>query len=225
MLSSILIVAEESKEVKELAQGLSRAGFDFRFVPPDADITLEAGRDGTPLVIIEVSEAFSFNHLEDSSQRIRRVMTIPVMALIPKWALFNLKPGFPIDDFVVLPCDEREFILRVRWLLHATGVPDLGEVVKGGELAVDTAKAEVTLGGQRLDITFREYELLRFLMSNKGRVFTREALLNKVWGYDYFGGDRTVDVHIRRLRSKIEVNGTIYIETVRNIGYRFREDL
>ncbi len=224
-MSSILIVAGENKDVKELAQGLSRAGFNFRFVLPGADIVSEAGKDGIKLVIVEVSESFSFNLLEESSRQLRQEMTIPVMALVPRWALFNLKPGFPIDDFVVTPCDEREFILRVRWLLHATGALDIGEVVKGGGLMVDTTRAEVTLDGSRVDLTYREYELLRFLMSNKGRVFTREALLNKVWGFDYFGGDRTVDVHIRRLRSKIEENGTVYIETVRNIGYRFREDL
>jgi two-component system alkaline phosphatase synthesis response regulator PhoP len=71
-------------------------------------------------------------------------------------------------------------------------------------------------------LTFKEYELLRFLLSNKGKVFSREALLNKVWGYDYFGGDRTVDVHIRRLRGKLDDSDCI--ETVRNIGYRFRDE-
>ena len=71
-------------------------------------------------------------------------------------------------------------------------------------------------------MTFKEYELLKFLVTNKGRVFSREALLNSVWGYDYFGGDRTVDVHIRRLRSKLDESDCI--ETVRNIGYRFRDD-
>ena len=73
-------------------------------------------------------------------------------------------------------------------------------------------------------LTFKEYELLKFLARTSGRVFTREALLNRVWGYDYYGGDRTVDVHIRRLRSKIEDSSHTFIETVRNIGYRFRKD-
>jgi two-component system alkaline phosphatase synthesis response regulator PhoP len=73
-----------------------------------------------------------------------------------------------------------------------------------------------------VEFTFREYELLRFLAANEGRVFTRDTLLDRVWGYDYYGGDRTVDVHIRRLRSKIEDAGHTFIETVRNIGYRFR---
>jgi DNA-binding response OmpR family regulator len=80
------------------------------------------------------------------------------------------------------------------------------------------------VGGNPVMLTFREYELLKFLASNRGRVFTREALLNRVWGYDYYGGDRTVDVHIRRLRSKIEDASHTFIETVRNIGYKFNKD-
>ena len=75
-----------------------------------------------------------------------------------------------------------------------------------------------------IELTFKEYELLLYLAGNKGRVFTRESLLNKVWGYDLFGGDRTVDVHIRRLRSKIEDPEHTFIETVRNIGYRFKKN-
>ena len=95
-------------------------------------------------------------------------------------------------------------------------------MIKCGGLIIDLARCEVTVSGVTVELTFKEYELLKFLASNKGRVFTREALLNKVWGYDYYGGDRTVDVHIRRLRSKIEVSDYSFIETVRNIGYRFK---
>ena len=76
-----------------------------------------------------------------------------------------------------------------------------------------------------IDLTFKEYELLKLMATNRGRVFTRDNLLDKIWGYDYFGGDRTVDVHIRRLRSKIEDANHSYIETVRNIGYKFIKDL
>jgi DNA-binding response OmpR family regulator len=82
----------------------------------------------------------------------------------------------------------------------------------------------VTVNGALVELTFKEYELLKLLAANRGRVFTREALLDKLWGYDYFGGDRTVDVHIRRLRSKIEDAEHTYIETVRNIGYRFKKN-
>jgi two-component system alkaline phosphatase synthesis response regulator PhoP len=83
----------------------------------------------------------------------------------------------------------------------------------------------VTVEWRIVELTFKEYELLKLLASNKGRVYTREILLDKIWGYDYYGGDRTVDVHIRRLRSKIEDSNHNFIETVRNIGYRFKKGL
>jgi DNA-binding response OmpR family regulator len=96
-------------------------------------------------------------------------------------------------------------------------------VLRCGALLIDLANYKVMLDGRPIELTFKEYELLRFLASNRDKVFTREALLNRVWGYDYFGGARTVDVHIRRLRSKIEDRGHAFIETIRNVGYRFHE--
>ena len=97
------------------------------------------------------------------------------------------------------------------------------DIIRCGDLVIDSAKCEVSLGGKSIILTFKEYQLLKFLANNKGKVFTRDVLLDKVWGWDYYGGDRTVDVHIRRLRSKIEDKDHSFIETVRGIGYRFRE--
>ena len=93
-----------------------------------------------------------------------------------------------------------------------------------GDLKIDQARCEVSVGEKLVSLTFKEYELLKFLVTNRGRVFTRESLLDKVWGFDYFGGDRTVDVHVRRLRSKIEDAEHSFIETVRGIGYRFKDE-
>ncbi len=97
-----------------------------------------------------------------------------------------------------------------------------GPVIKSGDLIIDPVKCEVHLGGRLLALTFKEYEMLKLLAINPGKVFTREALLNEVWGYDYFGGDRTVDVHVRRLRAKVEDPVHSFIETVRNVGYKFK---
>ena len=88
-------------------------------------------------------------------------------------------------------------------------------------MTIDLVTCEVTVDGRKADLTFKEYELLKLMARNRGRVFTREALLDKIWGYDYYGGDRTVDVHMRQLRSKMSDATHTYIETVRNIGYRF----
>lgn len=126
------------------------------------------------------------------------------------------------DDLLVTPYRKQELLTRVRRLLHKSGKAESGTIVRHGDLTIDDAGYEVKVSGGRIDLTFREYQLLRYLAVNPSKVFTRDNLLNKVWGYDYFGGDRTVDVHIRRLRSKLEDAGHIFIETVRNVGYRFK---
>jgi len=89
-------------------------------------------------------------------------------------------------------------------------------------MVINLTNYEVTISGKIISLTFKEFELLKFMVRNQGRVFSRDDLLRKIWGYEYYGGDRTVDVHIRRLRSKIEDGNHSFIETVRNIGYRFR---
>ena len=95
-------------------------------------------------------------------------------------------------------------------------------MIRHGKLMIDLEKYEVSLNGSTLTFTFKEYELLKFLATHPGKVFTRDVILNKVWGYDYYGGTRTVDVHIRRLRSKLEEGPQTYLETVRGVGYKFK---
>jgi DNA-binding response OmpR family regulator len=96
-------------------------------------------------------------------------------------------------------------------------------MVRVGDMTINAANFEVSVGGRRVSLRFKEYELLLLMAANPGRVYSREALLNKVWGYDYLGGTRTVDVHIRRLRSKIEDAEHTFIETVWQVGYRFKD--
>ncbi|HJP40246.1 MAG TPA: response regulator transcription factor [Dehalococcoidia bacterium] len=124
------------------------------------------------------------------------------------------------EDFLVLPASAIELSRRVEraiWKKHGV---DSDNRLDCGSLQIDLSNYRVSVHDESVVLTFKEYELLRFLALNSGRVFTREQLLNRVWGYDYFGGARTVDVHIRRIRSKIEVQGDTFIETVRNVGYR-----
>ncbi|MBI3087283.1 MAG: winged helix-turn-helix transcriptional regulator [Candidatus Omnitrophica bacterium] len=98
---------------------------------------------------------------------------------------------------------------------------ELKNGLKHGALAMDFERYEVHVRGEPVDLTYKEFELLKFLATHPGRVFSREALLDKVWGYDYYGGTRTVDVHVRRLRAKLETGRRVYIQTVRNVGYKF----
>ena len=106
-------------------------------------------------------------------------------------------------------------------LRHRAGSGD-GSIVNLGELRIDTDTYKVTAKGRPLDLTFKEFELLRFLATHAGRVYTRPALLREVWGYDFYGGTRTVDVHVRRLRAKLGAEHEHLIETVRSVGYRAR---
>ncbi|HET9200069.1 MAG TPA: response regulator transcription factor [Dehalococcoidia bacterium] len=144
----------------------------------------------------------------------------PVLAAIHEHSLDAEALEFA-GDIVVEPFSDAELLTRVRLaLLRATGELS-ADTIKRGDLLIDVGNYRVLLNQQPVDLTYKEYELLKFLATNDGKVFTREALLNRVWGYNYYGGARTVDVHIRRIRSKIEAGGHAYIETVRNVGYRF----
>jgi DNA-binding response OmpR family regulator len=131
-----------------------------------------------------------------------------------------------MDDVVLHTCGPVELEARIRLAigrLHATRDEDAPDahVIRTGEVVVDDATYTATIGGRPLDLTFKEFELLKYLAQHPGRVFTRDQLLQEVWGYDYFGGTRTVDVHVRRLRAKLGPEHETLIGTVRNVGYRF----
>ncbi len=180
------------------------------------------GRD-LDLVFIAIDGKPDSSEMINLAQGIKQESHLPVIALLSKDALHRLDSGLIVDDFVVEPWDATEIVLRAKRILKKTESAAKQDLIECGDLTIDLAKYEVYVNNRPIELTFKEYELLRFLASNRGRVFTREALLNEVWGYDYYGGDRTVDVHIRRLRSKIEDSSHIFIETVRNIGYKFKE--
>ena len=173
----------------------------------------------TDAVIIEAAATLEeTRRLLESPARANRV---PVLLLLRGDQLAGVDPAWAVDDIAVVPARPDELALRLRRAIWRRSGLDLGNSLRSGDLLVDLANYKVFVEEEPVSLTFKEFELLRFLMTNRGKVFTREALLNRVWGYEYFGGARTVDVHIRRLRSKIETGSTIYIETVRNVGYRF----
>lgn len=153
-----------------------------------------------------------------------RPQRAPLLLLVRPDQIPAIDPTWPADDFAVLPLAAEELRLRLRRAVYRKTGADSASILRGEGLMLDLANYKVFVNDQPVALTFKEFELLRFLMTNRGKVFTREALLNRVWGYEYFGGARTVDVHIRRLRAKIETGTTVYIETVRNVGYRFPVD-
>jgi two-component system alkaline phosphatase synthesis response regulator PhoP len=131
------------------------------------------------------------------------------------------------DDYIVKPFSTRELVARVKAILRRiTNVASQeNESIKHGDITIDCSRREVYKSGQPLEMPLKEFELLKMLIQNKGKVLSRELLLEKIWGFDYYGETRTVDVHIRYLRQKIEHDDSnpIYIETIRGIGYKFND--
>jgi DNA-binding response OmpR family regulator len=125
------------------------------------------------------------------------------------------------DDFCLTPFHPREMEARLKHLFWRQGGGMRPELVEYGPLSLNLETYQATIAGRPLDLTYMEYELLKFLAQNTGKVFTREMLLSRVWGYEYYGGARTVDVHIRRLRAKMGEEHANLIQTVRSVGYRF----
>jgi len=125
------------------------------------------------------------------------------------------------DDLLVAPWSAGELAVRLRHLAAVRGTPSGAETIEHGGLTINLETYQAAIAGRALDLTYMEYELLRFFAINPGRVLTRETLLSRVWGYEYYGGARTVDVHVRRLRAKLGEEHASLIHTVRSVGYRF----
>ena len=212
---------EDSSLHSEWMDALDDEGIDIFLVERSADMD---SLDDTALPHLAL---LNLSTLSNSSTKsfIERCesLKLPVIALVsPEMLLdFDLKLG--VSDFVVSPPDTDEIVTRVKLTLHRNRNEDDDDVRRAGSLVINPSTYEVSLRGTRVNLRFKEYELLRLLATNPGRVYSREALLSSIWGYDYFGGTRTVDVHIRRLRSKIEDADHPYIETIWNVGYRFRD--
>ena len=181
------------------------------------DIPLDESPD---LVVVDIA-LMPAEDLSAFLQRCKEVQ-LPVLAVVSQEHRSLLDPTLPVEDFIFSPLGDAELRIRVRHILWKTGSWDSGQVVRIGDLLIDQERYEISVAGRRVILTYKEYQLLCLLATNPGRVYSREALLSRVWGYDYFGGTRTVDVHIRRLRSKVEDATHLFIETVRNVGYRFR---
>ncbi len=220
-MPNVLIVAEAADEIEQLAAALAEGDIACSRVSADLPAEELLADQSPDLIVVADDDVPSLSVLIDELRRLRRV---PIIALTRLDAVGRLNGRLDVDDFIIEPWNPAELVAR-SWRLLGRAGGDPADQICHGDLVIDTARCEVAVAGRPVLLTFKEYELLRFLASNPGRVFTRDALLNRVWGYDYFGGDRTVDVHVRRLRSKIEPPGHSFIETVRNIGYRFAKSV
>ncbi len=220
--SRVVVLARESAVIHELMDGLAQRGYSCTLVSSEEE--LETG-ETIDLLLIEAGNGLAGSALKHLTRRIKKDLHVLIILLIDKETLAGTENNANVEDFVLKPYNVNELVVRIKRLLkeNKTG-EEPAEYLRSGDILIDLARCTVAVAGRVIDLTFTEYELLKFLVSQKGHVFTREVLLNKIWGYDYFGGERTVDVHIARLRSKIEDPTHNFIETVRNIGYRIKAD-
>jgi two-component system phosphate regulon response regulator PhoB len=226
-IESILVVEDEEDIVDLIEYHLKQFGYSV-ITALDGPSGLELARKKRPGLVIldlmlpgmdgkDVCRALKSNALTQS---------IPILMLTAKTEEVDRVIGFELgaDDYVTKPFSPRELVLRVKAILRRKEAPAEGDkVIQIGDLLIDIDRHQVSLKKNPLQLTSTEFKLLVELVSNRGRVQTRERLLDKVWGYTYEGYARTVDTHIRRLREKLGSLGD-FIETIRGVGYRFREE-
>ena len=205
----------------DLVRVLEFAGIPWQSVAGDAEV-----RDGVWSAALVSAEEQPATAFAMAAQLRRGDLSVgPVLLLVRGSQLGDLEGRHDaFDDFCVVPAHPSELEARVRHLLAAdVGLELPPEVVEYEGLLLNLETYQASIEDRPLDLTYMEYELLKFFASNPGRVFTREVLLSRVWGYEYYGGARTVDVHVRRLRAKLGEEHAGLIQTVRSVGYKFGE--
>jgi len=202
-----------------LTEGLLSAGFSPVPVVDVAALAEHEPQEGWGALVVELGEDPATPLA--LARRARDAMDIPTLVVASRAQTAGLLDGAEFDDFLLTPIDNDELGLRLRRIASRPGGLPADERIDFKDLTLDLATYQATLDGGPLDLTYMEYELLRFFVTHPVRVWSREQLLERVWGYDYFGGARTVDVHVRRLRAKLGEERASWITTVRSVGYRF----
>jgi two-component system phosphate regulon response regulator PhoB len=224
---TILVVDDEEDILQLLDFNLRQAGFDV-LTASDGEEALEvANRELPDLIVLDLMlPGIDGNDVCRQLRQQPETRTIPIIMLTAKGEEIDRVVGFELgaDDYVTKPFSPRELILRIKAILRriADQSPS-AEILEVGRVRIDTSRYLVTVDGKPTELTSTEFKLLLTLAERRGRVQTRDELLETVWGYAYPGFTRTVDTHIRRLRSKLGPASEM-IETVRGVGYRFRED-
>jgi DNA-binding response OmpR family regulator len=213
-----------------LVYNIKKEGYDVVTSINGEEAVESARKENPDLIILDIMLP-KLNGLE-VCRILRKEMTVPILMLTARNEEVDKIIGLEVgaDDYMTKPFSMRELIARIRAMLRRAGMtvaqPDSVEkTIKIGTLEVDTERHRITVSGKELELSPKEYDLLVFLAVNKGFVFTREQLLEKVWGYDFAGDTRTIDVHIRWLRQKIESNPSKpeTLITVRGAGYKLAE--
>ncbi|TNM44115.1 response regulator transcription factor [Nocardioides albidus] len=222
-MSTLLLLTSALQPSAEVLPGLALLGHQVRILPAEGSALLDA--PDSDLLLVDGRQDLA--GARDLCRLIRTTGTdAPVVLVVTEGGLAVVRHDWGMDDVVLHTCGPAELEARIRLAIgRLTAVRDAADpdahLIRSGEVVVDEATYTAKVGGRTLDLTFKEFELLKFLAQHPGRVFSRQQLLQEVWGYDYFGGTRTVDVHVRRLRAKLGPENETLIGTVRNVGYRF----
>jgi len=225
-MTKILIVEDESSFSEALAFLLGKEGFQVSVAEDGRAALSMFNKEGADLILLDlmIPEISGV----DVCRTIRTTSQVPIIMLTAKDAEIDKVVGLELgaDDYVTKPYSSRELIARIKAVLRR-GISDADlngdlEVISVGPIRLDTARHQASINGNPIALPLKEFELLEFLMRNSGRVLTRSQLIDRVWGGDYFGDTKTLDVHIKRLRAKIEVDpaNPVLIQTIRGLGYK-----
>jgi DNA-binding response OmpR family regulator len=222
-MSTLLLLTSALQASAEVLPGLALLGHQVKILPAEGSALLEA--PDADLLLVDGRQ--DLVHARDLCRLIRTTGSdAPVLLVVTEGGLAVVAHDWGMDDVVLHTCGPAELDARIKLSLGRLAAerdaddPE-AHVIRSGEVVVDDSTYTARIGDRPLDLTFKEFELLKFLAQHPGRVFSRQQLLQEVWGYDYFGGTRTVDVHVRRLRAKLGPENETLIGTVRNVGYRF----
>jgi DNA-binding response OmpR family regulator len=222
-VSRLLLLTSALQPSAEVLPALALLPHSVKILPAEGSALLEAPE--VDVVLVDGRQELA--HARDLCRLIRTTGSdVPVLLIVTEGGLSVVAVDWGMDDILLSNCGPAELEARLRLAvarLQEQRDKDDPEshVIRSGEVTVDDATYTAKIGGRPLDLTFKEFELLKYLAQHPGRVFSRDQLLQEVWGYDYFGGTRTVDVHVRRLRAKLGPEHETLIGTVRNVGYRF----
>jgi two-component system, OmpR family, response regulator RegX3 len=226
-MTKILVVEDEASFSDALSYLLGREGFDVRVADTGDGAIAEFDRHGADLILLDLMlPGLSGTEV---CRQIRQRSNVPVIMLTAKDSEVDKVVGLELgaDDYVTKPYSTRELVARIRAVLRRQS-EDFSDIVADGILSagpvrMDVERHIVNVNNEQTPLPLKEFELLEFLIRNSGRVLTRSQLIDRVWGSDYFGDTKTLDVHIKRLRAKIESDpaNPIFIQTVRGLGYKF----
>jgi len=222
-MARLLLLTNSNGASADVMPSLGLLQHDVKILPIEASVLVEPPVVDCLLIDArrDLPAAKSFTKLITSTG-----VDVPIMVITTEGGLSAINADWGIDDVILDTAGPAEVDARIRIVIGQSVIaqlasnPAAGEI-RSGEVIIDESSYTAKIKGRILDLTFKEFELLKYLAQHPGRVFTRSQLLQEIWGYDYFGGTRTVDVHIRRLRSKLGPEFESVIDTVRNVGYRF----